>query len=195
MKKRRKNSKEVNLLFEAQLLRRIKRTGWQILGENEESVAAHSYLTAIITFVLAKELKLNSEKALIMALFHDFHETRTGDVDKISLNYITRDIDKANREIFSVLPFGQEILAILKEYEEKKSLIARIVYEANILALMVELKGLVDRGNRYAREWLSANGERVKLKQAKKLARQIMTTDSQDFWKDIRDNLHDKFRK
>lgn len=189
------NGTRADFLFEAHLLKRIQRTGWQILGENKESVTEHLYLSTIITYLLAKEIKVNMERVLVMSLFHDFHETRTGDVDKISLNYITRDTDKANRDIFLSLPFGREVLTILNEYEKKKSLEARIVYEANILALVIELKTLIDKGSQHAKEWLQANVERLRLKESKALAKEIIETDSQDFWKDIRHSLHTQFRQ
>ncbi|MBI2641023.1 HD domain-containing protein [Candidatus Roizmanbacteria bacterium] len=184
-----------NFLFEAQVLKRVQRTGWQILGENEESISEHLYLTSIITFILAKQMKVNTEKVLTMALFHDFHETRVGDVDKIGLNYLKRDVEKANKDIFEKLSFGKELLQLLIEYEEKKSLEAKLVYEANVIALTIELKTLVDKGSIHAKEWLEANKERVRLKESKALIKEIMHTDSQDFWKEIRDKLHGSFKK
>ncbi|KKR33469.1 MAG: hypothetical protein UT63_C0016G0008 [Candidatus Gottesmanbacteria bacterium GW2011_GWC2_39_8] len=184
-----------DFLFEAQTLKRIKRTGWQILGENEENIADHLYLTAVIAYVLSTKIKADREKVLLMALFHDFHETRIGDLDKISLNYVTRDIKKANDDIFEKLPFGRDLVKILSEYETKKSLEAKIVYEANVLALLIELKTLVDKGSIHAGEWLSANKKRLKLKESKELADEIMSTDSQDFWKEIREKLHREFNK
>ena len=183
-----------NFLFETQVLKRLRRTGWQILGVEDESISEHLYLTTVIAFILAKQLHVNMEKALVMSLFHDTHETRVGDVDKIALGYIKRDISKANKDIFQHLPFGGEVLSILGEYEKKKSLEARLVYEANVIALIIQLKTFVDRGNPHAKEWLTANKERVKLKESKMLVEEIMNTDSQDFWKDIRNKLHTKFK-
>ena len=183
-----------NFLFETQVLKRLKRTGWQILGVEDEYISEYLYLTAVITFVLAKQLNVDMGKVLTMALFHDTHETRVGDVDKIALGYIKRDISKANKDIFQGLPFGKEVLLILGEYEKKKSLEARLVYEANVIALIIQLKTHVDRGNLHAKEWLMANKERVSLKESKTLVAEIMKTDSQDFWQDIRNKLHSGFK-
>lgn len=61
---------------------------------------------------------------------------RTGDLDKIATFYMTRDQEKANKDIFADVDDG--LLATLEEYEKKESLEARIVYEANIIAFLVE---------------------------------------------------------
>src|SRR3972149_11157742 len=90
-----------NLVFEAAVVKRMLRTGWQILGDNQEGVGEHGFMTCVIAYFLAKELNANMEKVLIMAVFHDFHEARTGDLDKIATFYMTRDQDKANRDIFA----------------------------------------------------------------------------------------------
>ena len=106
-----KNTKQLtNLVFEAAVVKRMQRTGWQILGDNEEGVGEHTFMTCVIAYFLAKQLnpskdsgqvqQINMEKVLVMAVFHDFHEARTGDLDKIASFYMTRDQDKANRDIF-----------------------------------------------------------------------------------------------
>jgi putative hydrolase of HD superfamily len=187
----------VNLIYEAAVVKRLKRTGWQILGDNEESIGEHSFMTAVIVLFLAKEVKndkpVNIEKVLTMSILHDFHEARTGDVDKIATFYITRDERKANRDIFQSVDLG--IVTTLDEYEQKNSLEAKIVYEANIIALLVELKILVEKGNVHAQEWLMEDAKRLRLSQSKQLAQTIITTDSHDWWKDIRNKLREEFSK
>ncbi|MFC1626821.1 hypothetical protein ACFL1P_01300, partial [Patescibacteria group bacterium] len=77
----------------------------------------------------------------------------------------------------------------------KKSLEARIVYEANILALQVELKHLMECGNINAKEWYVGNGSRLRISQAKKFSEEILKSNSQDWWKDKRKKLHKQFSK
>jgi len=183
----------INLIYEAAVVKRIKRTGWQILGDNEESLGEHTFLTCIIAYLLAQQLKANKETVLTMALFHDFHEARTGEIDKIALRYITRDQKKANKEIF--VHVDPSLLKLLEEYEKRDLLEAKIVYEANIIALLVELKLLVEKGNVHAKEWLEANAKRLKLPQSIDLVQNLLQTDSHDWWKDIRRMLREEFRK
>ena len=61
-------------------------------------------MTCVIAYFLAKELKANMETVLVMSIFHDFHEARTGESDKIARFYTTRDQDKANQHIFLKMP-------------------------------------------------------------------------------------------
>lgn len=182
-----------NLIFEAAVVKRLKRTGWQILGDNEESLGEHTFLSCVIAYVLSKQMKANTETALVMALFHDFHEARTGDVDKIALRYIARDQHRANRDIFQKADAG--LLKLLETYEKRGTLEAKIAHEANVVALLVELKLLVEKGNVHAKEWLEANQKRLKLPEAIELADQLAHTDSHDWWKGIRRDLHEEFSR
>jgi len=189
-----KNTKSItNLVFEAAVVKRMKRTGWQILGDNEEGVGEHTFMTCVIAYFLAKQLKANLEIVLTMALFHDFHEARTGDLDKIAKFYMTRDQDKANRDIFKGI--DDELLARLNEFEKKESLEARVVYEANVIAFLVELKLLEEKGNTHAREWLDGNVSRLRIPEAISLAKDLAATDSHDWWKSLRTTLHEEFSK
>jgi 5'-deoxynucleotidase YfbR-like HD superfamily hydrolase len=56
--------KIVNLIYEAAVVKRLKRTGWQILGDNEESLGEHIFMTAVIAYLLGKELRVNLEKVV-----------------------------------------------------------------------------------------------------------------------------------
>lgn len=195
-----KNTKSItNLVYEAAVVKRMQRTGWQILGDNEEGVGEHTFMTCVIAYFLAKELKanpstklgINLETVLTMAVFHDFHEARTGDLDKIATFYMTRDQDKANRDIFAGV--DDQLLHLLDEFEKKETLEARVAYEANVIAFLVELKLLEEKGNTHAREWLDGNITRLRLPEAIALAKDLASTDSHDWWKNLRATLHEKF--
>ena len=190
-----------NLIYEAANVKRMLRTGWQRLGDNEEGVGEHSFMTAVIAYLLAKQIndqnesgrKVSMEKILIMSIFHDFHEGRTGEMDKVAKLYMTRHEDKANIDIFEGI--DDELLAQLNEYEAKKSLEAQVVYESNVIAFGVECKILMEKGNTHAKEWMDANSLRVRLPESVELMTALAITDSQDWWKDIREAIHEEFAK
>ncbi len=181
----------IHIIFEAAVVKRLQRTGWQILGGHSEGVGEHSFMTAVIAYFLCKLKGANTETVLTMAIFHDFHEARTGEIDKLAKFYITRHEDRANTDIFSGV--DPELLRTLEVYEEKKTLEARIVYEANILAFLVELKLLTERGHTHTQEWFDSNVKRLRLKESKELAEQIRSTDSQEWWMSIRKTLDEQF--
>lgn len=181
----------VHIIFEAAVVKRLRRTGWQILGGHEEGVGEHSFMTAVIAYFLGKQKEANMETVLVMAIFHDFHEARTGEVDKLAKFYITRHEDRANKDIFAAI--DPKLLETLETYEEKQSLESRIVYEANILAFLVELKLLTERGHKHTNEWFEGNAKRLRMKESKELAERIKTTDSQEWWTGIRKTLTEQF--
>ncbi len=70
----------INYLFLLGKLKWLKRSGWlEIKTPDPESVAEHIFKVAMICFVVAPLLKLNREKLVTMALFHDFAEGIFGD--------------------------------------------------------------------------------------------------------------------
>lgn len=190
-----------NLIYEGANVKRMLRTGWQRLGDNEEGVGEHSFMTAVIAYLLAREINaagdasrnVAMEKIMLMSIFHDFHEGRTGEMDKVAKLYMTRHEDKANEDIFKGV--DDDLLTLLSEYEARKTLDAQVVYEANVIAFGVECKILMEKGNTHAKEWMDANSKRVRLPESIELMTSLAATDSQDWWKDIREAIHEEFAK
>jgi 5'-deoxynucleotidase YfbR-like HD superfamily hydrolase len=190
-----------HLIYEAAVVKRTLRTGWQRLGDNSEGVGEHSFMTAVIAYFLARKIqsqkdqnrKADLEKVLIMSIFHDFHEGRTGETDKLAKFYLDRHEDRANEDIFGAI--DRPLLETLNEYEKKQSLEARLVYEANIIAFGVECKILIEKGNQNASEWLSSNSERLRLPESVELMKLLTEMNSHDWWKGIRQEILEDFRK
>jgi putative hydrolases of HD superfamily len=186
-----KHDELTKIVYEAGTVKRIKRTGWQILGGHEESVGEHTFMTSVISYFLGKMLRADLLTVLTMAIFHDFHEARTGEVDKLAKFYITRDQNRANLDIFQSI--DPQLLDLLNSYEEKQTIESRIVYEANVVAFLVEVKILVERGHTQATEWFMGNRTRVKIPEAVALVDAVWKTDSQIWWKEFRDELNESF--
>jgi putative hydrolases of HD superfamily len=173
----------INLLFEVGMLKKTPRTGYQFLGSGQESVAEHSFRAAIIGYILAKQDgKVDPYKVVLMCLFHDFHEARTGDHNYVNKQYVTVDEDKAVRDLARDLPFGGEIISVTDEFNLAGTTEARIARDADQLDLMIELKEKKDLGNRYAVDWLFYAEKRLLTEGGKKLADELMKTDSTDWW-------------
>ena len=175
--------KIVNFLFEVGMLKKTPRTGYQFLGSGKESVAEHSFRTAIIGYSLSiEEPEADSGKTVLMCLFHDLHEARTGDHNYVNKRYVEVDEEGAVRDLARDLPFGGEITSLTHEFNAGESLEARISKDADQLDLILELKQQQDLGNRYAVEWLSYAIKRLLTESAKEMAREILNTDSTDWW-------------
>ncbi|MBE8538874.1 HD domain-containing protein [Geoglobus acetivorans] len=87
------------LIFELASLKSVPRSGWLKVGiENPESVAEHSFLSAVIAFFLGLMEYGNlddASKCGIAALFHDSTEARTLDLHKLAKMYVDVDTEKA----------------------------------------------------------------------------------------------------
>src|SRR3990172_7620020 len=76
-------------LFELGTLKRIKRSGFWLEGiRDPESVADHTYRTAILGYILGKLENADANKVMKMCLFHDVVECRINDVPKTAKRYI-----------------------------------------------------------------------------------------------------------
>lgn len=175
----------VNFLFEVGMLKKTPRTGYQFLGSGQESVAEHSFRTTIIGYILSlRESGVDPMKTTLMCLFHDLHEARTGDHNYVNKRYITIDEESAVRDLAQRLSFGDSIIALTEEFNASRSREARIARDADQIDLILELKGQLDLGNKYAKEWLSYAVKRLQTENARELARNILDTDSTEWWFD-----------
>ncbi len=173
----------VNFLFEIGILKKTPRSGYQFLGTGNESVAEHSFRVAVIAYLLAKnEPKADMQKVVLMSLFHDFHEARTGDHNYVHKRYVTVNENKAVNDLARKLSFGQEIVSLINEFNSRDTLEAQLSQDADQLDFILELKRQQDLGNISAAEWLKYSAKRLITNFAKTLADEISTTDSSDWW-------------
>jgi len=172
-----------NFLFEAGMLKRTPRSGFQFLGSGAESVAEHIFRTTYVGYALGKiEKNVDVDRLIKMCLFHDLPEARTGDLNYVNKKYVVADEQKAIRDLTTTLPFGGELLDIIKEYEEGKTAEALLARDADQLEMILALKEYKDIGNKYAEEWLGFSLKRLRTEAAKDLAKIILETDSSLWW-------------
>jgi len=174
-----------NFLFEVGMLKRTPRTGFQFLGSGAESVAEHSFRTAIIGYTLAQiDGQVDAARVMQLCLFHDLPEARTGDLNYVNKKYVKVDEQKAIDDLAGQLPFGDDYRATLTEFIEKQTPEALIANDADQLEMILALKEYKDLGNRNADEWFPYSLERLKTEAAKQLANSIWSTDSSKWWFD-----------
>ena len=133
--------RDIEFLFEIGQLRLIKRMWQRFFQSDTANLSDHIFRVAWIALLIAKkEGKANEEKILKMALVHDIGESRTGDVDYISRQYTQRDEFLATSDMLKDTALEEEMSVIWKEYEEKKSSEAKIVRDADMLDVDLELR-------------------------------------------------------
>jgi putative hydrolase of HD superfamily len=174
-----------NFLFEMGMLKRTPRTGWQFLGSGEESVAEHSFRTAMIAYVLARvDGRADVDRVVRLALFHDLPEARTGDLNYMNQKYATVDEERAGADMTRGLPFGDEISQLLSEFRTQATPEALLARDADNLEMLLQLKEHHDIGNRNAEEWIPFALRRLNTDGARDLAQRIIAGDSSAWWFD-----------
>ena len=174
-----------NFFFEVGMLKRTPRTGFQFLGSGAESVAEHSFRTAIIGYTLARlDGEADVGRVLQLCLFHDVPEARTGDLNYVNKKYVIANEEEAVADLARTLPFGDDYREVIEEFSARKSRESRIAHDADQLEMILALKEYKDLGNRYADEWYPFAVQRLKTESARRLAETIWETDSTRWWFD-----------
>ncbi len=187
------------LLFESALLKRIQRTGYAYLGTGGENVASHSFGVIFCAWILSEicEKNLDKEKIFKMALIHDLAETRIGDFNAVNKIYNKADERKALEDAFSRTPIKEEVLFLWEEYRNLKNLEAKLVHDADIIDLIIQLKEQKDLNNPYADKWIEYAKKRLITNEAKKLVEAILNTEWCSWWLEyfVKNNENTKYRR
>ncbi len=178
----------INLLFEANILKEIPRSGYQFLGAGKESVAEHTFSAVMIAFVMSKiEEDVDALKLISMCLVHDLPEARTGDLNTVHKQYVTANETRAVQDTVKNLPFGTSVADLIQEFNTGQTREAQLAYDADQLALILDLKSLVDIGYQPPKKWLPHVLGRLKTETGRKIGQSIMETHRDDWWlSDIR---------
>lgn len=162
-------------------LKELARTGWMQRGvpkELAESVAEHSFESAIIAFelssFLAKEgIKINAERAAMVALTHDLHEVLMGDLPK----WTSQKVDKKRIEILASKEFSKEIEKLLLEYILQTSIEAKVAFISDKLSTFIQAKYYYNLGIREVKEIIHTTRDEI-----------IETIKKEETLKDLRKN-------
>jgi len=163
--------------LELGVLKRFPRTGWLRAGiENPESIADHSFRTAMIAWALAKFEGADSDRVVKMALLHDLEESRTGDLDMVMKRYHSNGKKaKAYSDILKNSPYNSEAHELVDELSLQKTLESKIVKDADKIELFLQAFEYEVGGFKEAAKWKHSSKAGLKLKSSKDLIKQLET--------------------
>jgi putative hydrolase of HD superfamily len=147
----------IDFLLRAYSLKDQPRTGWVMRNiQGPESVASHSWATAVLCLLFAQDAGVDTFRAVRIALIHDLAEAEIGDI-AARANETDRDVsitEKARMEqaaIQSLLSDADEgeLQRLWQEYEDATTSEALFVREMNLIdvclqALKYEQEGRYD---------------------------------------------------
>lgn len=178
--------KLVSFFFEVGTLRKISRSHRQTLLTDDlsDNIASHSYRVSMIGWFLATAEKADSSKVAMMCLLHDLEETRAGDQNWVHKKYVKVFEEEIREGQLKPLPGAKELLELSKEYQERKTLEAKVAKDADLLDQILILKEYAWQGNKEAEIWLKGR-EQEKLmftQTGKKLAHEVYKQRPSKWW-------------
>ncbi|WP_369032341.1 HD domain-containing protein [Streptomyces adonidis] len=169
-------------LYEAGTLKQTRRTGWWMAGVRDpESVAEHSWRTALLATIIAKLEGADPAQAAFLAVWHDSQETRTGDVNHLGKKYASdADPQAVTADQVAGMPevLASAVREIVAEYEAKESPEAICARDADKLECMIQGVEYKAQGYENAQRWIDNSRGRLVTKSANELADAVLVTGS-----------------
>lgn len=156
-------------------MRLIPRMGNRFLRGLDENLAEHHFRTFWIAMVIASYEGGDTGKIAKMVLVHDIPESRTGDVDYLSRQYVERNEKLALEDMLAGLPLKDDFRALWDEYELHESLEAQITKDADSLDVDFDLFEQAAMGNALRKHWQDARRFIAKEKFYTQTARDIFS--------------------
>ena len=180
----------LNFIAEMGMLKRVKRSGWWMVGiPHEESVAEHSFRCAAIGFILARMEGADPYKVLMMTLFNDLHEARINDLHKVAHRYLNvRDAEKtAFAEQVQHVDKGlrDELQGLREEHDAQETRESVIARDADILECLIQAREYADLGFQSAKKFFKQAPEHLQTKSAKRLWESSGSWDSSTWWEEL----------
>lgn len=161
-------------------LKEVKRAGWIARGiSNAESVSDHSFRLALLALVYGKELKLNVGKCVELALIHDLHEIYSGDIIWPTADKEKKfgEEKKGIEKLCKLLPEKEkkELLALWKEYNEKKTDEAKLVHDLDKIEMLLQVIEYTEqkRSKHYLEEFFILTKKRLLTKKGLELWKEL----------------------
>lgn len=141
----------LSFIEEIGILKSLPRTGWLIHGiKNGESIADHCYRMTLLSMLLAdtlvaKGMKLDTEKVMRLSLLHEIAEARIGDIPFPVLTYIPEEVKEIGerKAVTSMLEkfgsIGKWYQELWEEFEQNETIEAKLVRAADKLELMIQV--------------------------------------------------------
>lgn len=177
------NGRNLEFLYEMGSMRNIQR-GWaQHLGMDTASVLEHSMRVMWLALMIARlEEKGDENKIIKMAMVHDIPETRVSDLSYVQKVYVKADEDLAAEHMFADTLIS-DYREILREYDKRESIEAKIVKDADNLDIDLELKELEERGSKLSQKWQNDVNNRIKIRNEK-----LYTESAKKIWDEIQNS-------
>lgn len=179
----------IRLCHEAGHLKRSRRTGWWVAGITDpESVAEHSWRTAVIAYFIALAEGADPERTVTMAVLHDLAETRTGDIEYVGRHYVTAESDQTIAKDQSAdLPAAMTdaFLAVIRQLEDRASAETACLRDADKLECLLQAREYQRQGHGDVQTWIDNMAAAVRTPTGRTLAQAALKADPAEWWREV----------
>lgn len=180
---------DINFLFEMGNLRLIPRMWSRFHTPGFANIAEHHFRVFWIAMVIAANENTNGTidtgKIAKLCLLHDITESRVGEVDYISRQYVERKEELAITDMLDGSSIKDEFTALWHEYEVRESIESRIVKDADNLDVDFELAEQASRGGQLKERWQVMRRKVADTKlytdSARQMYEQLLSSDPHDW--------------
>jgi len=174
-------------LYELGQLKRSKRTGWWLPGvKDPESIAEHSYRTAVIGHLLAVLEGADPARTALLCRFHDTQDTRVGDIPSVGRGYLTAaSNEQVTNDQVAAFPaeVGQAVREVVGEYEARTSLEAQVARDADKLECLIQAREYEAQGYANVTPWVETSAAALQTVSAKRLAEACQQIPPGEWWR------------
>lgn len=190
---------DINFLFEMGNIRYIDRFWRRFYHKDFSNVAEHHFRVFWVAMVIAAREQAAGQQVDIgkiaqMVLVHDITESRTGEVDYISRQYVDRKEEMAIDDMLEGTSVEEHFRAIWEEYEKRESLEAKIAKDADNLDVDFELAEQAAEGSSLQSTWREMRQKVADTKlfteSAKQLAKELPLVQPHDWHTYSKRNRH-----
>jgi putative hydrolase of HD superfamily len=172
----------IRTYYEFNHLKHLYRQGWLQHGvppEVCESVAEHTFATAVLALILAETHfpELDACKVLRLALLHDFGEIYVGDLtprDRVQAKEKQEQERHAVQRVFAKLANGERYTHLWEEYEQGESPEARFVREVDRLEMAFQASVYRQLGQTDMEDFFASTGEVVQRQPLRKILKALL---------------------
>jgi putative hydrolase of HD superfamily len=179
----------VRLCYEAGHLKRSRRTGWWVAGiKDPESVAEHSWRTAVLAYFIAHAEGADPERTVTIGVFHDLAETRTGDIEYVGRRYLTAAPDEAiAKDQAADLPAAMTdaFLGVIRQLEDDATPEAACARDADKLECLLQAREYQHQGHRDLEGFVTNMAAAVRTVTGKALAQAALHADPAEWWREV----------
>ncbi len=179
----------VRVSHEAGHLKHSKRTGWWIAGiKDPESIAEHSWRTAVIGYLLAHAEGADPERTVTICVFHDLQEARTGDIPSVGKSYLaaTPAADVARDQVQDLpAAVARGILELAGLAGGRSTAEAACAKDADKLECLLQAREYQRQGHQDVQPWIDSMVSAVRTKTGKAFAKAALEADPGEWWREM----------